>query len=76
MPKQTTLSSQKKASIALQAQATKEKGEDKEILKFLNLLDKKVSSMKQKSLPRASSFSKALQTFMHNYFTQPGANAK
>ncbi|ODM22584.1 hypothetical protein SI65_00173 [Aspergillus cristatus] len=61
--------------IALQARAKKEKEEDKEILEFLNLLDRKLSSMKQKNLPRASSFGKALQTFAHNYFTQPGANA-
>ncbi|ODM23017.1 hypothetical protein SI65_00606 [Aspergillus cristatus] len=65
----------KNASIALQARAKKEKEEDKEILEFLNLLDKKLSSMEQKSLPRASSFGKALQTFVHKYFTQPGANA-
>jgi len=65
----------KNASIALQARAKKEGEEDNEILEFLNLLDKKLSSMKQKSLPRASSFGKALQTFVHNYFTQPSGKA-
>ncbi|ODM18624.1 hypothetical protein SI65_05241 [Aspergillus cristatus] len=61
----------KHASIALQAWAAREREEDKEILELLTILDKKVSSMKQRSLPRASSFSNALQTFVHNYFTQP-----
>ncbi|ODM15573.1 hypothetical protein SI65_08807 [Aspergillus cristatus] len=61
----------KHASIALQAWATREKEEDKEILELLTLLDKKVFSMKQRSLTRASSFGNTLQSFVHNYFTQP-----
>ncbi|BCR91414.1 uncharacterized protein ACHE_70257S [Aspergillus chevalieri] len=73
--KQLEFELRKNASIALQARAKKEEEEDEEILEFLNILDKKLSSMKQKNLPRASSFGKALQTFAHNYFTQPGANA-
>ncbi|BCR91876.1 uncharacterized protein ACHE_70719S [Aspergillus chevalieri] len=73
--KQLEFELRKNASIALQARAKKAEEEDKEILEFLNILDKKLSSMKQKNLPRASSFGKALQTFAHNYFTQPGANA-
>lgn len=57
-------------STLLQARASKEKQEDKEILEILSLLDKKVSSMKQEELPRACSFGKALRTFVCNYFTQ------
>ncbi|OJJ87858.1 uncharacterized protein ASPGLDRAFT_32332, partial [Aspergillus glaucus CBS 516.65] len=48
----------------LQAQAMKEKEEDEDILEILTLLDKKISSMKQKEQPRALSFGKALHTFM------------
>jgi hypothetical protein len=66
----------KHANIALQTRAAKEKEEDKEILDILTLLDKKVSSMKQRSLARASSFGNALQIFVHNYFTQPGTNTR
>ena len=66
----------KHANIALQTRAAKEKEEDKEILEILTLLDKKVSSMKQRSLARASSFGNALQIFVHNYFTQPGTNTR
>ncbi|ODM16231.1 hypothetical protein SI65_08230 [Aspergillus cristatus] len=61
----------KHASIALQARAMREKEEDREILELLTLLDKKVSSMEQRNLTRAASFSNALQSFVHNYFTQP-----
>ena len=57
-------------STLLQARASKEKQEDKEILDILSLLDKKVSSMKQEKLPRACSFGEALRTFVGNYFTQ------
>lgn len=42
----------KHASIALQGWATREKEEDKEILELLTLLEKKVSSMKQRSCHR------------------------
>jgi len=58
-------------STLLQARASKEKQEDKEILEILSLLDKKVASMKQEKLPRAYSFGEALRTFVCDYFTQP-----
>ncbi|ODM19397.1 hypothetical protein SI65_04381 [Aspergillus cristatus] len=66
----------KHASIALQARAMREKEEDREILELLTLLDKKVSSMEQRNLTRAASFSNALQSFVHNYFTQPNMVAR
>lgn len=63
-------------STVLQARAVKEKQEDEEILEILTLLDKKVSSMKQEKLPRATSFGKFPHSFVRNYFTQPSANAQ
>ena len=46
----------KNASIALQARAKKAEEEDKEILEFLNILDKKLSSMKKKKPPQGLLF--------------------
>ena len=60
-------------SNILQARATREKEEDDDILEILTLLDKKISSMKQKEQPRALSFGKALHTFVQRFFTQSTA---
>lgn len=57
-------------STILQARATREKEEDDDILEILTLLNKKISSMKQKEQPRALSFGKALHSFVQNFFTQ------
>ena len=60
-------------STILQARAMREKEEDDDILEILTLLDKKISSMKQKEQPRALSFGKALHTFVQSFFTQSTA---
>jgi len=63
-------------AIALYARAIREKEEDKEILELIAQLDRKVSCRKQRSLPSASSFGNALQTFVCNYFAQPSPSTK
>src|SRR5699024_10712057 len=54
-------------STLLQARAIREKEEDDDILEILTILDKKISSMKQREHPRALSFGKALHTFVQRF---------
>src|SRR5699024_3573447 len=63
-------------STVLQARAMREKEEDDDILEILTILDKKISSMKQREHPRALSFGKALHTFVQRFFTQSTANTQ
>lgn len=63
-------------STILQARATREKEEDEEIMEILTLLDKKISSIKQKEQPRALSFGKALHKLVQKFSTQPSAKTQ